>query len=130
MFLKRLFLYFIGFTVGCILVYFLVFKKRSTSFLPSSIVLDTITGKEIIYEKEVECMLACYGLTRQNLIAVLKEGDVLFSESQPRATPKIYVVETESPDKSVLKLNFEMLPANSRILKVNPVENAKSCDCD
>src|SRR3989337_3043833 len=99
MFVKRLFLYLIGFFIGSLIVYFLFFKGQNRSFLPGSIVLDTITSKTFVLEPKAECMLKCYDVSQRNIKQLLRDGDVIFSESSPRQTPKKYVVEIETDEE-------------------------------
>lgn len=130
MFIKRLFLYLIGFFIGSILVYFMLFKDKSRSFLPSSIILDSLKANEIIYDQHIECILSCYQISNKNIRQMLDDGDVIFSESQPRETPKKYVVEVETAEEKIIKLSFELSGKSSRIFLVNAGENANDCLCE
>ncbi len=130
MFIRRLFLYFIGFFFGSILVYFLFFNNQNRSFFPSGIVLDSLDSKKIIIEKKIDCYLSCCKVTEVNLKNLLKKGDVNFSESSPRDTPKKYVVEIETPENLKLKLTFEIGNANAKLIGVKIPSEIKGCGCD
>lgn len=130
MFAKRLFLYLIGFFLGSVLVYFLFFRDKSRSFFPSAIVLDTLQSKELTIEKKAECFLSCYRINRSNIKELLAEGEVNFSESSPRETPKKYVVEVETPEGTELKLSFELSVSASRLISVSAPDNKLPCNCN
>lgn len=129
MFARRLFIYFIGFFLGCILVYFMFFKNKSRSFFPSGIVLDSLKSKDIIIETKMQCILGCYNVNNQNLKELLNEGTVIFSESSPREDPKKYVVETESPEGEEIKLSFELRTLNAKIISIKGPEKP-GCVCN
>ena len=130
MFAKRLFIYLIGFFLGCVIVYFLLFKDKNRSFFPSAIVLDTLRAKEIIIEKKAGCILSCYQITHDKIKGLLGDGDVIFSESNPRETPKKYVVEIETPGGKEMKLTFELTSETAKIISVKAHGVSQECMCE
>lgn len=130
MFIKRLFLYLIGFFFGCIIVYFLLFRNKDRSFFPSDIVIDTLKSKELLIEQKTACLLACYQVSKENLKDLMEDGDVNFSESSPRQEPKKYVVEIEAPEGTELKLLFELSDSNAKIISVEPAPGKPGCTCE
>lgn len=130
MFAKRLFLYFIGFFFGCVLVYFMFFKGKDRGFFPSAIVIDTLKSRELLIEEKAGCRLACYRISEDNLKDLMEDGDVKFSESSPREEPKKYVVEIESPEGDEVKLLFELTGSNAKIISVTPPPGKPGCTCD
>lgn len=124
---RRLLLYFIGFSIGSIIVYFLFFKDKDRSFFPSGIVLDSLRSKDIIIDQRTACMLACYEINEKNLKDLLDDGDVNFSKSSPRQEPKIYLVETDAPNGEELELKFE-LGSQAKLLSVFPLKENCSCN--
>lgn len=130
MLLRRFFIYSIGFFLGSILVYFLFFKNQDRSFFPSAIVLDSLRSKDIIIGKKNECLLAYYKISNENFKNLLREGEVNFSESSPRETPKKYVVEIETSTGDELKIIFALSPSSAEIISVIPNEIKAECACD
>ena len=129
MFIRRLFIYLIGFFLGCAFVYFLFFKGKNRSFFPSAIVLDSLTSKELLIEKKAACSLACYHVSNQNLKELLADGDVIFSESRPRETPKKYAVKIETPEGNEITLLLELSALNATIISVlAPAQPACICN--
>lgn len=132
MFVKRIFLYLIGFLLGSILAYFLIFKGRNQSFFPSGIVLDSLSSKEIIIEKKVECMFECNNIST-DVKKYLDDAKVIFSESSPRETPKKYVVEIEleegKTEEKKVKLTFELFETTAKIISAEIINGEKNCNC-
>ena len=130
MFAKRIFLYLIGFFFGSVLVYLLFYRSDGHSFLPSSIVLDTLKSKEFIFEKKAECQLLCFSVVKGDIKKLLKDADVNFSESRPHDNPKKYVIEIKSLMNEKVKLTVELNDTNAKIVSADMPEAKQTCNCD
>lgn len=92
-FLKRFGYYLIGLSVGLIfLAVFLRKKSESTGaefcYLPNCRVLKTLRTKPLLFESDIQSKT-----DSTTIQLLLKEGDVVFGESTPRAEPcGIFVV--------------------------------------
>ncbi|MBW2937965.1 hypothetical protein KXJ69_07600 [Aureisphaera sp. CAU 1614] len=105
---KRFLYYFGGFSIGLvILFFFLGGKKASCDYGPSARTLKNIRTKNRIISPEVLIQLQNKGLDTSSVSKILREGDVLFSESNTKLDScKIYVVEGEI-EKKIIKLTIE-----------------------
>lgn len=105
---KRFLYYFGGFSIGLvILFFFLGGKKASCDYGPSARTLKNIQTKNRIISPEVLIQLQNKGLDTSSVSKILREGDVLFSESNTKLDScKIYVVEGEI-EKKIIKLTIE-----------------------
>lgn len=89
----------IGLIFGTILVYFM-FGNRGCAWLPENRVKNMIGEKEIIVGDSILDMMACWGITNDDIYALLKDGgEVEFSKSITDEVPKIYYIESEKDEK-------------------------------
>ena len=107
---KRFFFYFSGFTIGIVLLFFFVGGSGASceyNYGPTARTLKNIRLKERVYSMEVLNTLENHQLDTSDVSTVLKNGDVLFSESNTELDScKIYVVEGESRNQW-LKMTIE-----------------------
>jgi len=105
---KRFLYYFGGFSIGLvILFFFLGGKKASCDYGPSARTLKNIRTKNRIISPEVLTQLRNKGLDTSSISKILRDGDVLFSESNTKLDScKIYIVEGEI-EKVIIKLTIE-----------------------
>ena len=103
---KRFLYYFGGFSIGLvILFFFLGGKKASCDYGPSARTLKNIRTKNRIISPEVLTQLRNKGLDTSSISKILRDGDVLFSESNTKLDScKIYIVEGEI-EKGIWKKN-------------------------
>jgi hypothetical protein len=110
-FFDRLKIYAIGFGIGMVFVFFF-FQNRGCSWLPDNRVKNSILDRVIVVQSEVELQLKKKGINKNQIIALLNDGDVDFSKSKKDGQFKIYLVS-----KDDLKLYFT-LPNESFISEV------------
>ncbi len=105
---KRFLYYFGGFSIGLvILFFFLGGKKASCDYGPNARTLKNIRSKNRVISPEVLAQLKTKGLDTSSISKILREGDVVFSESNTELDScKVYVVEGEI-DHSTIKLTIE-----------------------
>jgi len=107
---KRFFFYFSGFAIGIVLLFFFVGGSGASceyNYGPTARTLKNIRLKERVYSMEVLNTLENHQLDTSDVSTVLKNGDVLFSESNTELDScKIYVVEGESRNQW-LKMTIE-----------------------
>lgn len=106
-FLKRFGFYLIGLSIGLVfLAVFLRKKSESTGaefcYLPNCRVLKTLRTKPLVFAPTLESK------SDSSIIKlILKEGDVIFSESEPRSKPcGVFVVRGKVGDLE-LKLTLQ-----------------------
>jgi hypothetical protein len=124
-FFDRLKIYAIGFGIGMVFVFFF-FQNRGCSWLPDNRVKNSILDRVIVVQSEVELQLKKKGINKNQIIALLNDGDVDFSKSKKDGQFKIYLVS-----KDDVKLYFT-LPNESFIsevrlanVAVNNIKNSK-----
>lgn len=85
---RRIMLFAFGIVIGCVMVYFMLFRgKDRGEWLPGSRVKSLITHSELVYSGHARCMMACRNITESDVLYILKNGDVNFSESNTHDTP-------------------------------------------
>ncbi|MGB5378004.1 DUF4258 domain-containing protein [Muriicola sp.] len=98
-FLKRLGYYMIGLAIGIVFLTFLLKKKTSETgsefcYFPNCRVLKELRSKPMVYAPEVQEMLNSNLLDTAEVKIILREGDVIFSESNTKALPcKEFLIE-------------------------------------
>jgi hypothetical protein len=110
-FFERLKIYAIGFGLGMVFVFFF-FQNRGCSWLPDNRVKNSILDRVIVVQSEVELQLKNKGINQSEIIALLNDGDVDFSQSKKEGLSKIYLVSKDN-----VKLFFT-LPNESFISEV------------
>lgn len=118
-FTDRLKYYLIGFTFGIIAVVFF-FGQRGCSWLPGNRVKNTISEKEIIFGDSIKALLECSKFSNEDIYNLLNSsGDIDFSESHPRETPKKYVFYGDNDLRVVFALYEQSGNEYSEIVEIN-----------
>jgi hypothetical protein len=69
------------------MVYFILIRGQNrTYWLPGNRVKDRIMNSELLYSPHAKCVMACRKITAEDVISILKNGDVNFEESNTRNT--------------------------------------------
>ena len=125
-FWRRFRYYGIGVGMGLIIVFF-IFNGRGCSWLPENRVLDDIERGDIFISERVKCELECNEVTKLDVYELFSDrnGDVLFSESKQRSTPKMYMIQ--SGDERY-KLEVIIRDTTAYIDKLH-LKNKERCDC-
>ncbi|MBT8281228.1 MAG: DUF4258 domain-containing protein [Muriicola sp.] len=98
-FLKRLGYYMIGLTIG--IIFLTLFLKKKTSetgtefcYFPNCRVLKELRSKPLSYSSQIQEMINAREIDTLEIQNVLRDGDVIFSESDTEAQPcKTFLVE-------------------------------------
>lgn len=126
-FIRRLKYYGIGFGIGLIFV-FVFFQNRGCSWLPSNRVKNSFLDRLIVVPVDEMDVLKAKGLTEKDLVQVLNDGEVNFTESKKEGNPQVYSMEKEFKGKGKLKFYFS-LPKESFISEIHFSEkSAKDVD--
>ncbi|MFK8271744.1 DUF4258 domain-containing protein [Capnocytophaga stomatis] len=110
---KRIGYYFIGLSIGIVIVAFFFKKKETEAFcyFPNCRVLKDLRSKTMEISPEITA-------TRNELIKIFTEGNVLFSKSNTKAVPcKMYVIEGNLQGKKV-EVTVENCQENVIVKKV------------
>lgn len=113
--IRRLKYYGIGFGIGLIFVFFF-FKNRGCSWLPENRVKNAILDRLVVVSDSMDNVLRENGITQDELIQVLNDGDVIFDESDKDGDSKIYILEKDER-KYYFTLPFESFISEAGITK-------------
>jgi hypothetical protein len=116
-FLRRLKYYGIGFLIGLVFV-FIFFQNRGCSWLPSNRVKNAFLDRLIVVPEDQLPLLNSKGITTEDIIEVLNDGDVAFNESDTEGDLKVYKLSKNIEGKGVMNFFFT-LPNESFISEVN-----------
>ncbi len=125
-FWKRLRYYLVGVGLGTLLSFFL-FQGRGCGWLPGNRVLNQLTSSILMRSDSLQCVMDCHRITDTDLYTATREGEVMFAESQPNTTPKIYVIKGQrAADRSEFKLAFVL---RDSLAEVDAVLSSEVCAC-
>ncbi len=131
-FLRRLFLFGIGFTISSIFVYFFMYKNRNLpAFWPEGRVLEKIKKSSRISESD-SCFFTCLGWKEQELKDALDKGSVYFGKSRPRTKPcPEYHISVPNPAFGSVRLDIQSCDSTFAILNVFEDSDDKKqiCNC-
>jgi hypothetical protein len=130
--IRRFRIYIFGFLLGIILVYTSLLKGRSKALLgwmPGARVLKDLSILPAVVSDKASCQLRCLQLGDGFIAEIFENGDVDFSRSRPKETPRFYIVEVEKADKIY---EFEVIYKDSitTVDNVLLVESENKCTCN
>ncbi|MBZ0326236.1 MAG: hypothetical protein K8F54_01410 [Altibacter sp.] len=115
--ITRIAYYLGGFTIGLFLLFFFLGGKRaSCDYTPNARTLKNIRIKERIFSENVLQSLSQHNMDTSAISVLLRNGDVLFSESETKLDScKRYVIEGEVQEK-YLKITAENCETKAKII--------------
>lgn len=121
--LKRFAYYFGGFAIGVLILLFILDKKNaSCDYSPTARVLKNISTKEYKVESDVLYTLTTNSIAMDFIPTTLKNGEVLFKESQTQLDScNIYVIRGKKEWKN-WKLSVENCDSIVKVLSIDPVK--------
>lgn len=93
-FLRRLKFYGIGFGLGLIFIFFF-FSNRGCSWTPSNRVKNAVLDRLIVVSDSTELELKEKGISSEDIIQALNDGDVDFGNSNTDKKNKAYLIERD-----------------------------------
>jgi hypothetical protein len=93
-FVRRLKYYGIGFGLGLVFVFFF-FQNRGCTWTPSNRVKNTVLDRLIVVSDETKVKMDEKGISSDDIINVLNDGNVDFSISDKDKKDKVYLIEKE-----------------------------------
>ena len=117
---NRLIYYFVGFSIGMLIVIFILDKKgTSFDYFANARVLKNINSKNIHYSSELHSAFSKNKITASMVLNILKDGDVNFSKSNTKLDScKIYFIEREI-DKINYSVKLENCTNEVKVLTYN-----------
>ncbi len=111
--LRRFLIFLIGFSIGCLIVYFSLIKGQNRNFtfwFPS----DRIKEEVLVTKKEFSdsflCGLSCLqsDTSKQNLSVLIEAYEIDFSKSLPRESPRTYLfINTTNQSSFKVKIHSD-----------------------
>jgi len=131
---QRIRLFSVGFVIGCVLVYFILFRGGTdrTYWLPGNRVKEQVDKSTFTFSEHAKCIMACKQITEEEVRDILKNGDVNFSESDTRGVPcPSYAIEGTSHNKKlrVLLTVFERDSTAEITTAINLEGGKDTCRC-
>ena len=131
-FARRIRLFIIGILIGSLVVWGFLFRGRTfPAWTPEGRVLEALQEHPIRISSEARCMLNCNHITDEDILALIADGDVLFSESDIRGKdiPE-YVIEGKGKNLKLYKMKFRTEYLTTVLISVLPSPNSNAtCDC-
>jgi len=131
-FARRIRLFIIGILIGSLVVWGFLFRGRTfPAWTPEGRVLEALQEHPIRISSEARCMLNCNHISDEDILALIADGDVLFSESDIRGKdiPE-YVVEGKGKNLKLYKMKFRSEYLTTVLISVLPSPNSNAtCDC-
>ncbi|MDO6516869.1 DUF4258 domain-containing protein [Zobellia uliginosa] len=110
-FLKRLGFYLVGLSIGIVFLTFFLKKKSEETgtefcYFPNCRTLKDIRSKPMSYSEEVNRLFSEKKIDTLDILNVLRNGDVDFSNSETKTTPcKTYIIEGSIKEReAILKI--------------------------
>jgi hypothetical protein len=131
-FARRIRLFIIGILIGSLVVWGFLFRGRTfPAWTPEGRVLEALQEHPIRISSDARCMLICNDISDEDILALIADGDVLFSESDIRGKdiPE-YVVEGKGKNLKLYKMKFRSEYLTTVLISVLPSPNSNAtCDC-
>ena len=131
-FARRIRLFIIGILIGSLVVWGFLFRGRTfPAWTPEGRVLEALQEHPIRISSEARCMLDCNKISDEDILALIADGDVLFSESDIRGKdiPE-YVIEGKGKNQKLYKMKFRSEYLTTVLISVLPSPYSNStCDC-
>jgi hypothetical protein len=125
-------LFFLGFMLGCVLVYLILFRGRNRSYwLPENRVKEKLMKGNLIFTTHALCRMKCRAITEEKVKAILKNGNINFQKSHPHDTPcPTYAFEGITADKQLLRIIFASCDSITKVVTAIDLGLEKdTCEC-
>ena len=105
---RRLRLFIFGILLGSLVVWGFLFRGRTfPAWTPEGRVLESLQEHPVKISTEARCLLDCNKISDQDILKLIADGDVLFSQSDihGKEIPE-YVVEGKGASGKTFKMKF------------------------
>lgn len=124
-FIHRLGYYLGGFAIGLVLLAFFLNGSKTScqyDYGPETRVLKDINSKGLKYSSESKKLIQNKEIDSATIQRIIKEGDVIFSKSEPRKKPcGVYYIEQKKDNKTII-LTVENCSKTVNLLSVKIVD--------
>jgi len=128
-FFRRLKLYGFGVAMGLVLSY-AFFGDRYPTWLPGSRVMEDLARSEITYSEHAICLMDCRNISKAGIEEILSNGEVNFSDSEPRAKPcPSYAIEGTTKGGQSLRVMIFKCDSTSEVHAALNLNKSQACSC-
>ena len=108
-----------------------LFKDRFPSWLPGTVVKETLQKHPLQISLQGACQLSCLDLSEDIIRELLINGDVNFSESQVHdAKCPVYAIDGSDYPGGELRVFFEQCDSITVMASALYLDNPHNCGCD
>lgn len=129
--LRRLRIYFTGFGIGLVLVYFMFLRDDSRDldiWTPSQRILEDIRNDTAFRSSALlACYQSCLVLNDQELMALWTDSKV--KSLNPGGNPYRYLISLQDNNRH-LEAEIELMGKKRRLLYLRDQQNPKDCPCN
>lgn len=129
---RRIRLFIFGVLLGSLVVWGFLFRGRTfPAWTPEGRVLESLQEHPVKISSVARCLLDCNHISDQDILALIADGDVLFSQSDihGKDVPE-YVVEGKGQNGKKYKMKFRSEYLSTFLITVIPTPDANAnCDC-
>lgn len=129
---KRILIYAVGFFIGSVMVYFILFRGRDrTYWLPGNRVKEELTKKKLYFPENTLCKMKCRNINEEEIKEILTNGDVNFQESDVHDAPcPSYAIEGSTSGHKELRIVFTSFDSITEVTTaINLAGKNDSCNC-
>ncbi|MBT3648804.1 MAG: hypothetical protein HN542_11245 [Flavobacteriales bacterium] len=128
--LRRLRVYFTGFAIGLIMVYFFFGRDDSRDldiWTPSQRILEDIRNDSVFHESErLICYTDCLDISEDDLISIWKDSEV--TSLNPGGDPYRYQIDLVTANRSYEAI-VERIDKKHSLVGISDKQNPQSCEC-
>ena len=127
--LRRFKLFFIGVSLGLVLI-FTLFRNRYPTWLPQSVIIEKLQRNPLFYTNHAKCRMKCRNIDNSEVEYILKTGKVNFKKSKVRNKPcKTYALEGTTSDGQNVRIVFASCDSITKVVTAIDLGNKYDCDC-
>ncbi len=130
-FKRRLTLYIFGVLIGTAMVAVFFNGRTSvlTDWMPNNRVLSNLSNFPGTVSSKAQCQLDCLEISDEELALLKSEGDVDFSKSRTKSTPRMYVVSHDL-NAGLATMKFEVADSATVLIDVAMENIGDICSCE
>lgn len=128
-FAYRLRLFVFGILLGVPVAWYMM-RDKHVMKMPSEIIHEQLASHALQYTKHATCRMECRNITNDEVIDILKNGDINYSKSEVSAEPcKKYAVEGKTKDGQEVRIIFGLCADVTKVITVIDLGVEHTCDC-
>jgi len=127
---RRVRIYLFGVGLGLLVVFFLFRDGCGTyNYLPEDRIKAELQRYPLAVSERMQCLLQCNEIREWDVEYLLENGDVRVKDSNPRATPRDYVLEGTTDTGKKLSIRFQLADSLTTPINIIKPRSATSCEC-